>query len=146
MEENPQWGQIHTRVQVTHSARDVNRDAEGLGEQSSEAAAPCMQQKEAGDDWRSLLRNQNQHRLTARGPLREGIQGWQPENATEGMVHGAEPQEIRTRETLPFLDQPYPTNPEQWDSEQLTSESKCKARAQAARGSQAKAEQCPYFP
>ena len=115
-------------------------------EQSSEAAAPCTQQKEAGDDWRSLLRNQNQHRLTARGPLREGIQGWQPENVTEGMVHGAEPQEIPTGETLPFLDQPYPTNPEQWDSEQLTSESKCKARAQAARGSQAKAEQCPYFP
>lgn len=112
----------------------------------AELRSNCMQQKEARNACRSLLRNQDQHRLMARAPLRKRIQGWQPENATEGMAHGAEPKEIPTRELLPFLDPPHPNNPDHRASQQLPSESKCKARAQAAKGSQAMAGQCPHFP
>lgn len=75
-----------------HRWRGVGQHS-GCAKQSSEAATACAQQKESVDSWRSLMKNNKQHRLRARGPLREGVQVQQTENITAGTAHGAEPTE-----------------------------------------------------
>lgn len=65
----------------------------------------------------------------------EGKDPRETENTTEGIACGTEPQEIPLWETLPFLNLPQQSSAVRTEAEQLPSESKHKARAQAARDS-----------